>query len=168
MNLTAPLSTNIVCVLYILKHKIYKDYNTLIAKNDFTQLLKPAEGVTVAFQGNQTDANLPVANQYYQVVKKVKFNLRNSGTYYSSTTPAAGVANNNSAPFNHRMSINLIKHLPKSLLYPESQVTTNGDFPTNSNLFWSIGYYNMDMLTPGGSFSWIVTQYTSRLTYKDL
>lgn len=175
LNSNNPVAQNIVAVFYFLQHKIYRDYTSLGVDNNFNQLLDVGDGTTVSFASHPVDEQLPVAKQFYQLLKKVVVPLRNSGQWTAgSTGPAGQIGNNNSAGFHKRFSVNLTKHVPKTLTYPETLSgpgATTTLWPTNSSMFWAVGCYNMDLTVtaaPGVPPSYIQVQYTSRMAYKDL
>lgn len=167
---------NIMVVVYIYQHKIYKDYNTMVTQNNYQQLLDHGDGTTGAFSGRAIDSKLPVASQYYKLHKKLMFPLRNSGQLPPGTsggpTGASLLDNVNSAPFMRRFNINLTKFVPKKLVYKELNPTPNpiiDDFPANSSLSMGIGFYNLDLspLANSGLNSTINVNWVSQLKYKD-
>jgi len=174
LNSNNPVARNLVAVLYVLEHKILKDYVSLGLNNDFTQLLDPGNGSTVAFRGSTTDANLPIAKQFYKLCKKKIIPLRSDGQWIAGSGGSAGqMANQNSAPNSRHFSFDLVKYLPKTLTYPE---TTSGTtppttlWPTNCSLFWAIGFYYTDLttFTTGTPPSDIQCMYNTQLAFKDL
>jgi len=167
-------NTEIVAVMYILQHKQLKSYSALSSLNDFTQLLETGENTTVAFGGQQWHAQMPVSNQYYQLVKKKKYILRWAGLQngmppagpFGSSTGANGVANSHN--YTAEFSMNLKKHLPAKLLYPENNATTGQDDPTNSSLFLCVGFYSNGVLISSSQpILGLALQYTTELLYKD-
>lgn len=175
LNSNNPIAQNVVAVFYFLQHKIYRDYTSLGVDNNFTQLLDVGDGTTTKFAGNPTDMSLPIAKQFYQLLKRVVIPLRNSGQWVGGTTgPVGQIANNNSDNFHRRFSVNLTKHLPKTLTYPETLSGTGATttlWPTNTSMFWAVGVYNMDLTsTAAGQTppSYIQVQYVSKMAFKDL
>ena len=165
------IPNNIQVVVYILQHKILKDYENLFVANDFLDLLDSGDGVTRNFSGNPVDDNLPVTASSYKLCKKITFPLRASVLTGTITSPLVYSVNNNSAPFSKRLSIDVTKYLPKTLTYPE---TNSGSVPnvpvwlTNTSLFMSVGAYNMDLSTqPSPLPSMFNIQYVSRMSFKD-
>jgi len=168
LNSNNPVAQNVVAVFYFLQHKIYKDYTTLGVSNNFDQLLDVGDGTTVRFGAHPVDESLPVAKQFYSVLKKMVIPLRCSGQWINGTTGADGqIGNNNSDNFHRRFSVNLTKHLPKVLTYPETLSGSGGTttlWPTNSSMFWAVGVYNMDLTVAGAGQSppsYIQVQYVS-------
>jgi len=169
---------NIMVVVYIYQHKIFKDYLTLSTQNNYQQLLDLGNGATGAFSGRAIDSKLPVASQYYKLHKKLMFPLRNSGQLPPGTsggppgsTPSL-LDNVNSAPFQRRFNINLTKYVPKKLVYKELNPTPNpliDLFPANSSLSMGIGFYNLDLspLANAGLNSTLNVNWVSHLRYKD-
>ena len=166
------IPNNINVVVYVLQHKVLKDYDSLFVSNDFTQLLDSGDGVTRGFSGNPVDDNLPVVSAFYKLCKKIVIPLRSSTLTGTITSPLVYPVNNNSAPFSRRLSIDVTSYLPKTLLYNEA---TNGTipainvWPTNSSLFMTVGAYNMDLTTQGSPLpSMFNIQYVSRMSFKDM
>ena len=162
--------TDVVAVLYILQHKQLKSYSSLSSLNDFTQLLETGENTTVAFGGQQWHAQMPVSNQYYQLIKKKKYTLRWAG---ENAATLAIPSNGHTSPANAHnytadFSFNLRKHLPAKLLYPENNSTTGLNDPTNSSMFFCVGYYlNGVLVNTTDPTSFLMLQYTAELLYKD-
>lgn len=178
---TAGITSDIYVVIYVLQHVTLKSYAALTASNDFTQLLRtgevPAPGTnappaTVSFQGKVTDAQLPVDNSYYKLLKKKKYRLR-----YAGKNPASGgdLPNNtwlsvsNCVSYRAEFSMNLSKFLPAKLKYPDTvDVSGNptGTDPTNSSIFMCMGCYQGNGTIDN---TWqFDQQYTSHMTYKDM
>ena len=171
--LTTPnIPNNINVVLYVLQHRVLKDYENLFVENDFTQLLDSGDGATRPFSGNPVDDNLPVCSAFYKLCKKIVFPLRASALTGSITAPLVYSVNNNSAPLARRVSIDVTKYVPKTLLYGEDLNGPNPNtttFPTNSSLFFTVGAYNMDLTTQGSPLpSMFNVQYVSRMSFKDM
>jgi len=165
------LSYNLVAVAYCLQHVSYKTYTSLSTQNDFTQMLSLGNGGTSNFNGSFEFSRLPVEKGYYQVLGKKMFNLRNSGVQATTVgVPQAQWGTNaNSAPVRHEWTWNLSKHLPKKLVYPETNTAAPGpNDPTNSAPFWCIGYYQMDGSQSVTSPQVLIQQqYVSILKFKD-
>jgi len=166
------LSYNLVAVAYCLQHVSYKTYASLSTQNDFTQMLQLGGGQTSNFNGTYEFSRLPVSPGYYQVLGKKMFNLRNSGV--QSTTVGVPQAqwgtNANAAPVRHEWTWDLTKHLPKKLLYPESDSAAPGtNDPLNAAPFWCIGYYQMDGSSSVATPQVLIQQqYMTVFKYKDL
>lgn len=181
-NVLTPISNqDLFAVIYVLQHVSLKTYQSLQSAatvpptggNDFNQLLKTGEGDTIGFSGFAYQASLPVADEYYKLCAKKVVPLRYAGAQVVPPgTPIPGgagvVSVSNSHNFNARYTFNLTKHLPKTLKYPETNVTTGnlGD-PTNSSLFLAVAYYRMDGLSPGAA-TFLQNQYVSIMKYKDI
>ena len=168
---TPNIPNNINVVVYILQHKVLKDFDNLFVANDFTQLLDSGDGVTRNFSGNPVDDNLPVSAVTYKLCKKLVFPLRASVLTGTITSPLVYSVNNNLAPFSKRVSIDVTKYLPKTLMYPESfnaSVANPAVWPNNSSLFMTVGAYNMDLSVQGSPLpSMFNIQYVCRMSYKD-
>ena len=173
-------ANNIVAVAYLLQHKQLKSMQLLkfvatatsgvTGNNDFTQLLDPANNNTQAFIGNESDSRLPVSSQFYKVLGKKVIPLRND--FYGSTSTMGVSLTGNSQPqqLYHKWTWNATKHLPKSLEYVEQSTTMDNNIlnlPTNSSMFWCIGYYNMNVDGSATPVTLIQQQYQTELRYKD-
>jgi hypothetical protein len=168
-QLDAQFRDDVVVVMYVLQHVSLKDYGNLVKGNDFTQLLRTGENTTVPFQGLVAESQMPVEDAYYRLLKKQKIRLRYAGAKPASVT---GVPQNmyvsNTDSYYADFSMNLTKHLPAQLKYPEGNapVPTLND-PTNSSIFLCLGFYNMDGTTTiDGDI--ISLQYTAQLKFKDM
>lgn len=177
---TSPSGAGKICnfyaVCYLLQHKQLKTYEQLNSLNNFNQLLNIGNGTTKSFTGTWTSAQLPVSNQYYTVLAKKVMSLRQDGI---GTPPMGGTTptNANSHPNNYNFTWRVKKkHLPAKIKFPEVLEDISGSFvagnndPTNSSMFWCVGYYNQDgtpVSSSGTPLVWIQQQYVSRLTYTD-
>lgn len=175
INTSSPVQRNLVAVLYVLEHKVLKDYISLVNLNNFTQLLDTGNGNTNAFYGSPTDVDMPIAKQFYKLCVKKVIPLRCDGAWIGGTIASPGqVSNGNSDSWSKSLSLNLTKFLPKTLTYPETisgSATPSTLYPTNCGLFWSVGFYNMDLqytAPPGVPSSDIQVQYNSVLAFKDM
>lgn len=175
LNTSVPVALNLTVVMYFLQHKINKDYTTLGLNNNFQQLLDVGDGTTSIFNGYPSAAKLPVARQFYQVLKKVVFVLRSDGQWNGAgSLPVTQniIANGNSAPSFRRLSVNLTKHLPKTLTYPETLSGTGAPttlWPTNAAPFWCVGVYSNDLVPPPVSLpSVLQIAYSTRMSFKDM
>jgi len=165
-----PTAWNLMFVVYIWQHKQYKTYSQLAASNDWSQFLDRGDGTTGAFSGVSCDAKLPLAKDHYRLCKKFVFPIRTDG---SSNGQQLGtvVSNGNAAPFTKRLSLDLTKFIPKKLQYvvQPSGTPAIDDFPTNSSLAMSVGFYNMDLILASD----VITQplcnvsWVTKLTFKD-
>lgn len=159
----------VFAVIYVLQHQILKSYTSLdVSGNNFSQLLDTGENATTAFGGIAVHAQLPVASQYYRLLKKLVIPLRYSGVTNPTGTPAyTSLANSHNV--NKEFTINLTKHLPAKFTYPEVGAAAAGlNDPTNSSIFMCCAYYNMDGSAPSPAKSVIALQYHSELSYKDI
>lgn len=157
---------DLTVVAYCLKHVSYKTYTSLYTSNDFSKMLKVGDGTTKSFAGKYPDSTMEVHPGYYQVLHKKKIYLRSSG--YFTGGSGVGISNNNSHPLQHEWTWNLTKHLPKTLQYPENNVTTiDVDRPLNAAPFWCVAYYNTDGTMSSQPTIWIQQQYTTILKFKD-
>lgn len=160
---------DIKVVLYVCQHVSLKDYDNLYAANDFSQLLDNGENTTVQFNGQNWQAKLPVAKQYYKLIKKKVITLRYAGIDNNNNTTVLSVANSHNYYANYEL--NLSKHLPANLKYPENNVTgTALNTPTNSSIFMCFGYYDQKEPSNGATFiqgTALEQTYVSVMTFKD-
>jgi len=174
--LTVP--QNLTVDLYVLQHKVFKSYDALYTANNFGQLLEVGEGNTLPYNGLQTNADQRVAAQNYQVLQRKRITLRYAGAIpISPASPAVP------QPQDHtwyaEYSMNLTKHLPKVLHYPETAIgvtPTNPlilNAPTNSSIFMCMGFvswYNnpSNAVADPIVLSLIEQTYVSELSFKDM
>jgi len=158
-------------ILYVLQHKSLKSYQNLYANNNFGQLLETGEQATRQFSGYMIDGTLPVSNQYYTLIKKKKIVLRwagqNAPTIAGSTGNTTGANSHNYAL---DFKLNLKKHLPAKLLYPENTAPAPGlNDPTNSSLFFCLGFipYAVQDSVASTPVLLVNLQYTAEMLYKD-
>jgi len=164
--------TNIRCVIYIMQHVSLKDYPNLYAKNDFTQMLSNGVGGTTNFNGEFVNALMPVANQYYRVLKKKVITLKYAGVNprpnsISATTPVS-IANSHQWFTTYKFS--LAKLIPKQLKFPEETAASQIiDQPTNSSVFMCLGCYNEYEPYNAAPFQDLIFEntYLSKITFTD-
>jgi len=160
-------------VIYVLQHVQLKDYTNLYASNDFTQLLLDNEENTRSFDGQSWQQHMPIANQYYRLLKKKVITLRYAGLWPKPTTPTASTGVPNSHNYFANYSFNLSKHIPKELKYPEQTIPTGPlvlNTPTNSSIFMCMGFYQQNEPSNGATFDTapqMEQTYQSRMYYKD-
>jgi len=165
--------TDIKVCIYVLQHVTYKDYDTLFSQNDFTQLLSTSENNTGPFQGQVWQGDMPVAKQYYRLIKKKMITLRYAGLA-NVTGPVTNSPIANAHNYYASYTMDLSKHLPATLKYPETNVTGNtGNSPTNSSLFMCMGWVDQNEPGNGGGGATpnradLQETYTSYMTFKDL
>ena len=163
--------TNIRCVIYVLQHVSLKDYPNLYAQNKFSQLLSNGIGGTVNFNGEFVNAVMPVAKQYYRVLKKKIITLKYAGIWprpFTAGTDNLSIANSHQwfTPYNFSLG----KLIPKQLKFPEETADpTTIDQPTNSSVFMAIGCYNEYEPPNASPFSNLIFEntYLSKLTFTD-
>jgi len=165
--------TNISVVLYVLQHVSLKDYPNLYASNDFTQMLSTGVGGTTNFVGEFVNSLMPVASQYYKVIKKKIIKLKYAGLWprpFPTTAPVTPVGIPNSHQWFANYSINLDKALPAKLKFPEENAPAPlQNQPTNSSIFMCMGCYNEYELPNAQPFASIVFEntYFSKLKFTD-
>jgi len=170
-TLYAP--ANIKVVIYVLQHVSLKDYPNLYAKNDFTQMLNNGIGGTTNFIGEFVNALMPVANQYYRVLKKKIIPLKYAGLWPRpalTNGPSAQVGIPNSHQWFATYNFNLGKMIPQELKFPEETAASQIiDQPTNSSVFMAMGCYNEYEAFDAKPFSDLIFEntYLSKLTFTD-
>jgi len=170
-NIGTP-GTNLNVYMYFLQHVSLKDYDSLRSQNDFTQLLDNNEGTVVQFLGNALDGFMPVSEQYYKVLTRRKLVLKYGGAVLPGGTLTTPVSVANAHHWSVDYNIDLTKHIPKRLIYPErNQAVGSSQFqPTNSSIFMCMGF--VDELVPNPSASlvrpWLEQTYVSKLSFKDM
>lgn len=169
--------------IYICQHVSLKDYTNLYANNNFNQFLENGEGNTVKFNGEPQNVGMPIAKQYYRVLKRKVVTMRYAGAWANPviTSPApTGIAEGttvsvaNCHSWYADYSMNLTKHIPKTLMYPETSsaiLPTTLNSPTNSSLFMAMGY--VDFRNPSDSTTELTTAaleqtYVATLNFKDM
>jgi len=176
-NLSVYNNADLKVVIYVVQHVQLKDYTNLYSKNDFTQLLQDNDAVTDAtqqFDGQSWQSMMPVANEYYRLLKKKVITLRYAGLWPKPTTPTASTGVPNSHNYFANYSINLRKQVPKLLKYPLQSIPTNPlilNTPTNSSIFMCMGFYQQNEPANGATFDTapqMEQTYVSTLTFKDL
>ena len=169
---TPPINVDVY--IYVLQHVMHKDYQSLYNLNNFNELLDVGNGQCVKFDGSYQISKLPVAKQYYRLLQKKKITLRYGGVMNaggSTTLTTLSVANAHA--WSSDFVLNLTKHLPKVLKYPVTADTTQPqDEPTNSSLFWCMGYVDWFQANTSGANPPVVATlqqtYVSDMTFKDL
>lgn len=166
---TTPI--NIHVNIYVLQHVSLKNYAALRASNDFNQLLQTGEGTTTSFLGEALSPALPVAKQYYKVLARKTITLKYAGNESPVTGMNLSVANAHS--WYAEYTLDLTKHLPASLMYPEATFPlpnpTVDDAPANSSIFMAMGYVDeLNVSPPTTAQSQLEQTYVASLLYKDM
>jgi hypothetical protein len=169
-NLSAALPDDIFVVIYALEHVTFKSYTSLIAGNNFTQLLKTGENTTALFDGDVWTSQIPVADQYYRLLKKKVLRLRYAGITPSAPSPTEvqlSIANSHDyqAKFNFTLGQ---KQLPAKYKYPENATVAGSADPLNSAPFFAMGFYWADGRTSATATVLCEQQYVSILKFKDI
>jgi len=167
---TPSTAMNLDVYMYVLQHVQLKDYVNLRAQNDFTTMLDTNEGGTSRFLGNAQDPFMSVSGQYYKVLLRRKIELHFGGAILPGGTLTTPVSIANAHQWYANYSLDLTKHIPKKLMYPDSVVTTaQQDIPTNSSIFMSMGFVDNLVGDPSAGLvlPWLEQTYVSTLSYKD-
>lgn len=164
--------TNIRVVIYVLQHVSLKDYPNLYSKNDFTQMLSNGVGSTTNFVGEYVNSIMPVASQYYRLLKKKVIKLKFAGVVPRPNTIVAGtpvsISNGHSWFGNYSLSLGSL--IPKQLKFPEENAGAGIiDQPTNSSIFMCMGAYNEYEPPNATPFQDLIFEntYLSKLSFTD-
>ena len=163
----------------VLQHRQFKDYQTTYANNNFAQLLDDQQGGTNNFAGTPPNEGQRVADQYYTVVVRKVITLRYGGiTAFPvgglppQVTSGSSVANAHN--YYAKFSLNLTKHIPKVLMYPEDTpvfpiLPEFQNAPTNSSLFMCVPYLDQQINSQFVINTTPVLQqyYTANMGFKD-
>ena len=173
VNAIGTPGTNLVVYLYFLQHVSLKDYTNLRARNDMTQLLETGEGYNAPFLGNTLDPHQPVANEWYNLLTRRKIVLRYGGAALPGGTLTTPVSVANAHQWYADFDVNLTKHCPKKLVFPEDDVSlppTVYNSPTNSSIFMCVGFVDESQGSPGSTLvrPWLEQTYVSSYLYKDM
>ena len=179
INNLLTVTTNFTVDVYVLQHKRLKDYANLYTQNVFSDLLQNGEGGTVPYTGIAVNRGMRVSPANYTVLARKRITLRYGGITVGAVTPTNPYCISNAHTFYADYSMNLIKHLPKVLQYPDS--ATGGtplpavvlNAPINSSIFMCMGYpswfndiSNTTAAAAGNSF--MEHTYVTELGFKDL
>jgi len=178
IDVLAPPPTHLTVCLFVLQHVNLKMYDQLYSTNDFSTLFDTDQGSSALFRGAPNDPKMRIQSANYRLLAKKLITLRFAGTLTPTGTPLiAGQASGFSADHtwysNYRL--NLTKHLPAKLNYPEEATqagplpVTQIQTPTNSSIFMCMGFvdwYNASTGQPS-SQAYIEQTYVSHLSFKD-
>jgi len=164
--------TNVTVVIYVLQHVSLKDYPNLYTNNNFTQMLSNGVGGTTNFAGEYVNSIMPIASQYYRLLKKKYIKLKYAGVVPrpNSITANEPVSISNGHQWFANYSLSLGKLIPKQLKFPEETAGPNIiDQPTNSSVFMCIGCYNEYEPPNAQPFQSLIFEqtYLSKLTFTD-
>lgn len=178
-DLLSTPPTNFTVDLYVLQHRRLKDYETLYGSNDFNQLLNSGEGTTVPYAGTVANSAMRISTQDYVVLARKRITLRYAGALNTATPGTTPVGVDNSHTFYAEYNMNLLKHLPKVLQFPDDNVAGVPvsprilNAPTNSSVFlcmgypsWSASSTNATAATANNSF--LEQTYVATLGFKDM
>jgi len=171
-NLTGLIPTEIYVVIYVVQHVNLRSYNALVGGNLFNQFLKTGQNAFRQFSGTYVDACLPVADQYYKVLKKKVIKLRYAGND-GGASGSFSVANSHDYRANYQFTLTQ-KQLPAKFKYPEIGIATppspaipDPNSPLNSSIFMCMGYYEYNGFINTTAVSKLNQQYVTKLKYKD-
>jgi len=172
---TATAPQNLTVDLYVLQHVRLKDYNSLYGLNNFTDLLDNGEGTTQAYSGAPINSAMRVAEENYKVLQRRRITLRYAGVINAGVATQVPYTQPQDHTWYAEFSMNLTKHLPKVLTYPETNTGAGPTppvvvgAPTNSSIFMCMGYANW--YSPpqfaGDEEAAIEQTYVSEMSFKD-
>jgi len=168
--------TNLDVYLFFLEHVSLSDYTNLRAQNNFNQLLDIAEGNTTAFVGNTLDPFHRINGATYQLRHRRKIQLRYGGAALPGGTLTTPVAVANSHQWYADFTVNLTKHCPKQLKFPDDVPgpspfpATVLNSPTNCAIFMAVGFVDNLQGSPASTLvrPWLEQTYMSELSFKDM
>ena len=179
INSPLTVTTNFTVDLYVLQHRRLKDYANLYTQNVFSDLLENGEGGTVNYTGIAVNRGMRVSSSNYIVLARKRITLRYGGVTAGAAGPTNPYCISNAHTFYADYSMNLTKHLPKVLQYPDAATGTNVvppvvlNAPTNSAIFLCMGYpswfndiTNSTAAAAGNSF--MEQTYVTELGFKDM
>jgi len=169
--------TNLHVDIYCLSHVSIKDYNSLRGSNDFQTLLVTGEGTTKQYSGEALDPHLPVNTAQYKVLARKRITLK-FANYLGTTGPVGAptygaVSIANSGQWYADYTIDLTKHLPAQLVYPEATLPvplpTVDDAPTNCAFFMAMAFVSEVNSDPPETVRFSLEQtYVASMLYKDM
>jgi len=164
--------------LFVLQHKRLRNYEQLYSANNFGELLDTGEGGTIGYQGISVNAGMRVSPQNYTVLARKRITLRYNGLQNTGAA-ASQVSIDGSHTWYAEYSMNLTKHLPKVLQFPDD--TTAGaptpprvtNAPSNSSIFMCMGYpswYNNSINSSAATSNNVLLEqtYVATLGFKDM
>jgi len=157
-------STAVVVCYWVLQHKEVRQTGNLSTIG--MSFLKTGSDTQVqAFNGYVEDANLPVDNAKFTVLKRGKFMLgKNTGTVQDSTTASNQPMYGNH--IRHALSFNL--NCPKTLVYEQDAVFPRTVFyPGGYAPFIVFGYYHQNQTGPDNTNQDITVNVRSHLWFDD-
>jgi len=169
--------TNLHVDIYCLQHVGLKNYLSLRANNDFQTLLQNGEGGTAQYTGSALDPHLPVNAQNYKVLARKRITLK-FANYFGVPAPAGAptfgaVSIANSGQWYADYTIDLTKHLPAQLTYPEATLPvplpTVDDAPTNCAFFMAMAFVSEVNVNPPETTRFSLEQtYVASMLFKDM
>lgn len=152
-------SGNMVVSLFVLRHKTYKSFASVVAGANMGELLTKGSQGLAGFTGYIQETSLPVNHEQFTVVKRYTLNInKNVGLLQDDVT----TGNSPNTPASHR-HVKAVFKLPK-LLYDDGAGVTD---PNNQGLFWCLGYAHPDGTGPNVVNQDIQVSTAMNLYFKD-
>ena len=154
---------NLICTLYILKHKRFNSYPALVAGSDARILKNGQSTETSNYNGFIIDGDLPINNNTFTLLKKYTFRLISN----------VGLSNNDVQPGNApNVDFNTVKKLSyvykrKAPLKYKPDGALTDIYPENDAPFWCFGYAKVDGSAPDALNQNVSVSTTSQMSYKD-
>jgi hypothetical protein len=152
-------SGNMVVSLFVLRHKTYRSFASVVAGANMNELLTRGDQGYIGFQGYVQQCSLPVNSEQFTVVKRYNIPIeKNVGQLQDDVTD--GNAPNTGRVWKH---IKAVFKLP-TLKYDEGAGVAD---PNNQALFWCLGYAHPDGTAPNTLYQDIQVSTAMNLYYKD-
>lgn len=152
-------SGNMVVRLYVLRHKTYRSFASVVAGANMGELLTQGDQGYTGYDGLIQQHSLPVNSEQFTLVKAYDIPIeKNVGLLQDDAT--AGNAPNTGRVWKH---IKAVFKLP-TLKYDEGAAAVD---PNNQALFWCLGYAHPDGTAPNVVYQDIQVSTAMNLYYKD-
>jgi len=152
-------SGNMVVQLFVLRHKTFKSFASVVAGANMAELLTQGDQGYTGYTGLIQQTSLPVNTEQFTVVKRYTIPIeKNVGRLQDDVT--AGNAPNTGKVWKH---IKAVFKLP-TLKYDEGAAAVD---PNNQALFWCLGYAHPDGTGPNNLYQDIQVSTAMNLYYKD-
>lgn len=150
---------NMVATLFVLRHKTYRSFASVVAGANMGQLLTQGDQGYTGYTGLIQQTSLPVNSEQFTVVKRYVIPIeKNYGLMNDDGT--TGVSPNTGRCWKH---IKAVFKLP-TLKYDEGSAAVD---PNNQGLFWCLGYAHPDGTGPNLVNQDIQVSTAMNLYYKD-
>jgi len=154
---------NLMCHLFILKHKRIKSYPLLATNADARILKTGSSSETQQYNGFIQDAGQPINTNTFTLLRKYSFQLM------SNVGLSNGDLTNGNAPNSDKHSIKRItyNYYRKAPLKYKADGATGAIYPENDAPFWCFGYSKTDGSAPDALIQNVTITTQCSMTYKD-